>query len=331
MQRDTAKRMIEAAGLFLDSLAPEQRAKALLRVDSGERMNWDYRPHERAGLSLKGMDSSQQKLAYALLASGLSYHGNIKALQIMSLEKTLRELEGPSSRFDRDPDLYYVTIFGTPSSALPWAWRIEGHHLSINFVIVDGKEIAVTPNFFGANPARVLQGPLLGLRILAAEEDLARHLLVSLDEVQGAQAIISTKAPADLITGNEIRVKMDGPVGLPTSGMREDQEKLLMKLVTEYILRMPEDVADERMNQIEKEGKKHIHFAWAGLKEPGKPHYYRLHGPSFFVEYDNTQNNANHIHTVWRDIQNDWGEDLLKQHYKRSHQQKGGTSSQVVE
>jgi hypothetical protein len=320
MQRDTAKRMIEAAGLFLDSLAPEQKAKALFRVDSRERMNWDYGPHERAGLSLKGMDSSQQKLAYALLASGLSYHGNIKALQIMGLEKTLRELEGSSSRFDRDPDLYYVTIFDTPSSAVPWAWRIEGHHLSINFVIVDGKEIAVTPNFFGANPARVLQGPLLGLRILAAEEDLARHLLVSLDEVQGAQAVISTKAPADLITGNEIRVKTDEPVGLPTSGMREDQEKLLMKLVMEYILRMPEDVADERMNQIEKEGKKHIHFAWAGFKEPGKPHYYRLHGPSFFVEYDNTQNNANHIHTVWRDIQNDWGEDLLKQHYKRLHQ-----------
>jgi hypothetical protein len=319
MQRDTAKRMIEAAGLFLDSLAPEQRAKAFLRIDSGERMNWDYRPHERAGLPLKGMDSSQQKLAYALLASGLSYHGNIKALQIMSLENTLREQEGSSSRFDRDPELYYVTIFGTPSSTLPWAWRIEGHHLSINFVMMDGKEIAVTPNFFGTDPARVLQGPLLGLRILAAEEDLARHLLVSLDKVQAAQAMISTKAPADLITSNEIRVKMDGPVGLPVSGMREDQENLLMKLVTEYILRMPEDVADGRMNQIEKEGKKHIHFAWAGFKEPGKPHYYRLHGPSFFVEYDNTQNNANHIHTVWRDIQNDLGEDLLKKHYKKSH------------
>ncbi len=321
MERDTAKRMIEAAGLFLESLAPEQKAKAFFRVDSGERMNWDYRPHERVGLSFKGMDSSQHKLAYALLASGLSYRGNIKALQIMSLEKTLRELEGPLSRFDRDPDLYYVTIFGAPSTVVPWAWRIEGHHLSINFIIVNGKETAVTPNFFGANPARVFQGPLLGLRILAAEEDLARHLLVSLDEVQRTQAVISTKAPADLITGNEIRVKMDEPVGLPASGMRQDQERLLMKLVKEYILRMPEDVADERMNLIEKEGKKYIHFAWAGFKEPGKPHYYRLHGPSFFVEYDNTQNNANHIHTVWRDIQNDWGEDLLKQHYERSHQQ----------
>jgi hypothetical protein len=317
MQRDTAKRMIEAAGLFLDSLAPEQRAKALLRVDSGERMNWDYRPHERAGLPLKGMDSSQQKLAYALLASGLSYHGNIKALQIMSLEKTLRELEGPSSRFDRDPDLYYVMIFGTPSTTLPWAWRMKA---TIYRSILSGRERdRGHPNFFGANPARVLQGPPLGLRILAAEEDLARHLLVFWMRFRRPR-LSAQSVSADLITGNEIRVRMDGPVGLPASGMRQDQEKLLMKLVTEYILRMPEDVADERMNQIEKEGKKHIHFAWAGLKEPGKPHYYRLHGPSFFVEYDNTQNNANHIHTVWRDIQNDWGEDLLKQHYKRSHQ-----------
>src|SRR4030067_626602 len=146
------------------------------------------------------MDSSQQKLAYALLASGLSYHGNIKALRIMSLEKILRELEDSSSPFIRDPDLYYVAIFGTPSKELPWAWRIEGHHLSINFLIVHGKEIAVTPNFFGANPARVPHGRLSDLRILAAEEDLARHLLLSLDEGQSTQAIISTEAPADIIT-----------------------------------------------------------------------------------------------------------------------------------
>jgi hypothetical protein len=320
IQTDTAQKMIEATGLFLDSLTPEQRAKALFRVDSNERMNWDYRPHERAGLSLKEMDSSQQKLAYALLASGLSYHGNSKALRIMSLEKILRELEGPSSRFIRDPDLYYVTIFGTPSNELPWAWRIEGHHLSINFLIVHGKEIAVTPNFFGANPARVPHGPLSDLRILAMEEDLARHLLLSLDKGQSAQAIISTEAPVDIITENEIRVKMDGPAGLAVSQMNENQEKLLLKLVREYISRMPEDLADKRMNEIEKEGKRYIHFAWAGFKEQGKPHYYRLHGPSFFVEYDNTQNNANHIHTVWRDIKNDWGEDLLKRHYQKSHQ-----------
>jgi hypothetical protein len=320
MERGTAQRMIEATGLFLDSLTREQRAKALFQVDSSERMNWDYRPHERPGLSLKEMDSSQQKLAYALLASGLSYPGNIKALRVMSLEKILRELEGPSSPIIRDPDLYYVTIFGTPSDELPWAWRIEGHHLSINYLIVHGKEIAVTPNFFGANPARVAHGPLSDLRILATEEDRARHLFLSLDDAQRARAIINAEAPADIITDNEIRVKMDGPVGLAVSQMDEDQEKLLMKLVREYISRVPEDIAEKRMNEIEKEGKKYIHFAWAGFKEPGKPHYYRLHGPSFFVEYDNTQNNANHIHTVWRDIKNDWGEDLLKRHYQKSHQ-----------
>ncbi len=320
MQTYTAQRMIEAAGLFLDSLTPEQRAKVLFPVDSSERMNWDYRPHERTGLSLKETDSSQEKLAYALLASGLSYYGNIKALQIMSLEKILRELERPSSRFIRDPDLYYVTIFGTPSNELPWAWRIEGHHLSINFLIVHGKEIAVTPNFFGANPARVPHGPLSDLRILAMEEELARHLLLSLDDTQRTQAIINAKAPTDIITENEIRVKMDGPAGLAVSQMNENQEKILLKLLREYISRVPEDLAERRMNEIEKEGRRYIHFAWAGFKEPGKPHYYRLHGPSFFVEYDNTQNNANHIHTVWRDIKNDWGEDLLKRHYKKSHQ-----------
>jgi hypothetical protein len=312
--------MIEATGLFLDSLTREQRNRVLFQVDNSERMNWDYRPHERAGLSLKEMDSSQQKLAYTLLSSGLSYNGNVKALRIMSLEKILRELEGPSSRFIRDPDLYYITIFGTPSKELPWAWRLEGHHLSINFLIVHGKEIAVTPNFFGANPARVPHGPLSDLRILATEEDLARHLLLSLDDTQRAQAIINAEAPADIVTDNELRVKMDGPAGLAVSQMNEDQEKLLLNLVREYISRVPEDLADKRMNEIEKEGKQYIHFAWAGFKEPGKPHYYRLHGPSFFVEYDNTQNNANHIHTVWRDIKNDWGEDLLKRHYQKSHQ-----------
>ena len=320
MQTYTAQRMIETTGLFLDSLTPEQRAKALFPVDSSERTNWDYRPHERAGLSLKEMDSSQQKLAYALLSSGLSYHGNVKALQIMSLEKILREMEGPSSRFIRDPDLYYVTIFGTPSNELPWACRIEGHHLSINFLIVHGKEIAVTPNFFGANPARVPHGPLSDLRILAMEEDLARHLLLSLDDTQRVRAIINTEVPADIITDNEIRVKMDGPVGLAVLQMNENQEKILLTLLREYISRVPEDLAERRMNDIDKEGRRYIHFAWAGFKEPGKPHYYRLHGPSFFVEYDNTQNNANHIHTVWRDIKNDWGEDLLKRQYKKSHQ-----------
>lgn len=322
MQTETTQRMLAAATTFLASLTPNQKSQVLFGRDSPERFNWDYRPRQRTGLPLKEMDSGQQKLAYALLASGLSQGANIKALNIMSLEKVLRELEGPKSLYNRDPDLYYVTIFGTPSKDLPWGWRIEGHHLSVNFLMVNGKEIAVTPNFFGANPARVLEGSLSGLRILAGEEDRARQLLGSLDQEQRAQATIATEAPADIITGSEARVKIDAPIGIAVSKMREEQQNLVMELITEYVSRMPEDIAEKRMNLIEKEGKRYIHFAWAGSDVRGKPHYYRLHGPSFFVEYDNTQNNANHIHTVWRDIKDDWGEDLLKNHYKKSHETK---------
>jgi hypothetical protein len=265
------------------------------------------------------MNGSQRKLAHALLSSGLSRRGYAKALDIMSLESILRELEGPSRRHPRDPDLYHVTFFGTPSDESPWGWRVEGHHLSANFLVVNGNRIAPTPNFFGANPARVPRGPLEGLRVLAAEEDLARHLLASLEPKQQARVVIDPVAPADIITQAEPRVEIDDPSGLPAEEMTEVQGRLMMDLVVEYTSRMPRDVADTRMNQIGKEGEAHIHFAWAGSKKRGEGHYYRVHGPSFLIEYDNTQNNANHIHTVWRDLKDDWGEDLLRGHYAKSH------------
>jgi hypothetical protein len=201
-----------------------------------------------------------------------------------------------------------------------WGWRVEGHHVSVNFLIVNGNRIAPTPNFFGANPASVPQGyPLAGLRVLGAEEDLARQLLVSLDTRRRAQAIIAAEAPPDIVTRAEHRVKLDSPAGLAVGEMDENQQRTLKDLVLEYTSRMSRDVADNRMNQIEKEGKSLIHFAWAGAEERGRPHYYRLHGPSFLIEYDNTQNNANHIHTVWRDLRDDWGEDLLLRHYAGAH------------
>ena len=319
MESETGQRMAEAATTFLASLTPEQQARVVFAVENAERLNWHYLPRERQGLPLKDMDGSQRKLAHALLSSGLSRRGYAKALDIMSLESILAELEGPARRHPRDPDLYHFTLFGTPSDESPWGWRVEGHHLSVNFLIVNGNRIAPTPNFFGANPARVPQGPLAGLRILAAEEDLARRLLASLDAVQKARVIIDAKAPPDIVTQAEPRVNIDSPEGLAAADMKEDQRKVLMNVVVEYTSRIPDDVADTRMNQIEKDGKAHIHFAWAGSKDPGEGHYYRLHGPSFLIEYDNTQNNANHIHTVWRDLKNDWGDDLLRFHYSRSH------------
>jgi len=317
---DTAQRMVEGATVFLASLTADQQAQALFPAVSEERLNWHYIPHERKGLSFKDMEGGQRKLASALLSSGLSQRGYTKAMMIMSLEAILKQLEGPTRRFERDPDLYCITLFGKPSFESPWGWRVEGHHLSLNFLVVDGNQIASTPSFLGANPAKVPEGiPLSGLRVLALEEDLARQLLTSFRDDQLAKVIFQTEAPPDIVTQAEKQVRMDAPVGMAASEMTGDQQGILVDLIEEYLHRMPRDIAESRMNQIERDGKSYVHFAWAGSRERGKPHYYRLHGPSLLIEYDNTQNNANHIHTVWRDLRSDWGEDLLRLHYTRSH------------
>jgi hypothetical protein len=314
---ETALRMAEAASTLLASLSREQRERAQFTVESERRRRWDYRPGRRAGIPLKELDSTRQKLTYALLASGLSVQGNSKALMIMGLETVLGELEGQV--INRDPDFYYIAVFGSPSDSSPWGWQFEGHHLSVNFLVVEGKRVAPTPNFFGVNPAHVPTGPLQGLRILAAEEDLARRLLDSLNTDQLKKAVIDSHAPADILTDNNSRVRVDAPVGLSHADMTEKQQTQFMDLISEYIRRVPRDIADMRMDKIEKEGKRYLHFAWAGHAKIGSPHYYRVHGPSCLLEYDNTQNNANHIHSVWRDIEDDWGEDLLRRHYRESH------------
>jgi hypothetical protein len=317
---ETAVRMAEAATVFLASLAAEQRRRITFPVESKERSYWHYVPRERQGISFKEMESSQQKLAHRLIATGLSANGYSTAMAIISLETILRQMEGPARRFERDPDLYYITFFGLPRDASLWGWRFEGHHLSLNFLLQRGRWVASAPNFFGANPAEVPQGyPLSGFRALPAEEDLARQLLGSFKKAQRLKGIIDGKAPPDILTGAEAHAKVDAPVGLSASEMTGNQQRTLTDLLLAYVKRMPEAVADRRIEQIEKEGKKYIHFAWAGQEERGGPHYYRLHGPSFLIEYDNTQNNANHIHSVWRDLRNDWGEDLLRRHYQETH------------
>jgi hypothetical protein len=313
-------RMAEAAVNLLASLSSDQRERALFPVDGEERLNWHYIPRERKGISFKELDGSQSKLVHALISSGLSQEGYQKAMTIMSLEKILKEIEGPTRRFERDPDLYFISLFGTPSTESPWGWRLEGHHISLNFLIINGKQIASTPNFFGANPAEVPAGyPLAGLRTLQAEEDLARDLLASLKPTQCSHTIIEAEAPADIVTRADAHATLDTPSGLSAKEMTKDQHLILFTLIREYLNRMPEDIAGRQMEQIEKEGVRYIHFAWAGPRERRKPHYYRIHGPSFLVEYDNTQNDANHIHSVWRDLRNDWGEDSLRHHYQRSH------------
>ena len=308
-----AEEMAAGANNLLAALSPEQQAKAKFELKNDERMNWHFIPKARKGLPLKEMTPAQQHLAHALLSSGLSQRGYMKATTIMSLEQILKELEqgkGPV----RDPELYFVSIFGQPGAKDPWGWRVEGHHLALNFTILNGKQISVTPSFFGTNPADVKAGPRAGLRLLAQEEDLARKLVQSLTEEQKKIAIYTNTAPNDIITAADRKGRLLKPDGLAMNKMTKAQSELLWDVVQEYVRRYRSDVADKDLERIQQAGLDKVYFAWAGSVELGKGHYYRVQGPTFLIEYDNTQNNANHVHAVWRDLQNDFGEDLLKKH-----------------
>jgi hypothetical protein len=307
---DTAKN-------FLVSLTPEQKAKATFKFADDERMNWHFIPRERQGLPLREMTAWQKHLAHALLSAGLSQRGYIKASTIMSLEDVLRELEKDSGE-RRNPEKYYFSIFGEPSEKDTWGYRVEGHHISLNFTLVNGTVVA-TPNFFGANPAEVRQGPRAGLRVLAREEDLGRELVTALTPEQKSVAIVSKEAYKDILTEASRQASLKGqPSGLQASKMTAAQREKLAVLLDEYVHNFPEQIAQARAEQVKKAGN-NLYFAWAGSEQRGGPHYYRVSSPTFLIEYDNTQNNNNHIHTVWRDFKNDFGRDLLGEHYKTSH------------
>lgn len=314
---DSPAVMSEAANRFLNALTPEQRAKAVLRFEDGERQNWHYVPRERKGLPLGEMSPSQKHLAAGLLAAGLSQRGYIKATTIMSLEEVLRILENDTGE-RRNPEKYYFSIFGAPGEKGAWGYRVEGHHLSQNYTVVDGKA-AAAPSFFGANPAEVREGPRKGLRALAAEEDLGRAVLEALDPGQRKIAVVDPAAYKDILTAASRKAALEGhPSGLPAAKMNERQFEALRALVEEYARNVPEQLARAREEQLRKAGR-NLYFAWAGGARRGEPHYYRVQAPTFLIEYDDTQNNANHIHSVWRDFEGDWGLDLLKLHYQSSH------------
>lgn len=258
------------------------------------------------------MTPHQAHLAYALLAAGLSQTGYLKATTIMSLEEVLRILESDSGE-RRNPGKYHFTVFGRPGDAR-WGYRVEGHHVSLNITVVDGR-VTGSPNFFGANPAEVRHGPHKGLRVLGREEDLARELLLSLDAAQRRQAVVSEKAYPDILTGNARKAALEGqPSGLSAAKFTPRQREMLEAVVREYAENLPEAVAAARLELLRKAGA-NLHFAWAGTAERGGPHYYRVQSPDFLIEYDNTQNRANHIHSVWREFQGDFGLDVLKEHY----------------
>ena len=306
--------MLEAADAFLASLDAKQRSKALFEFDDAERLDWHFVPRSRRGLPLKEMSAEQQGLARSILRAGLSQRGYLSASAIIELELVLREMGG--NPWVRDPGRYYFSIFGTPSREAPWGFRAEGHHLSLNFTLVRDTLIATAPAFFGANPAEVRRGARAGLRPLADEEDIGRELVLSLDDRQRANAIISASAPSDIVTGSAARVEPLSPIGIRVTELRPEQAAILIRLLDVYLGRMAEPLAANRRAALERTDLGEIAFAWAGSTRRGEGHYYRIQGPTFLVEYDNTQNGANHIHTVWRDFEGDFGRDLLREHYR---------------
>ena len=321
-----ARRMAEAASRFVDSLTPWQRSLAMFSFEGEERYFWHYTPVARNGLLLIDMTPAQQELAFALMQTGLSERGYRQARQIIALETMLRveeHIERPGEeRWDRNPLRYYFSVFGQPGGRDPWAWRVGGHHIGLHLTIVDDDLISPLPLFFGANPSQVKYGPETGLRALPEEEDLARELVQSLDDRQRGVAIVDPVAPADILTKNYRAVAPDmTPVGLGLSQLGGGQRDLLVRLIRHYVERTSDDLSGQEWARIEQAGLDRVTFAWAGPTERafGNGHYYNVKGPTFMLEYDNTQNDSNHIHSVWRDFTNDWAEDLLASHLTTHH------------
>ncbi len=349
--RELVHRMGEAASNLLTALAPHQRRQAHFSFPAQEaRTDWHFTPVARGGLPFANMDRHQRRKAEQLIATGLSRSGYVTASTIVGLEMTLDFKEGwtwPDT--GRNGQLYYVSIFGQPSDTDAWGWRFEGHHISLNFTIVKGQIVAPTPTFFGSNPAEMPLSAVASLRPLAGVEDLARDLIHSLDEGQRAAVILAPTAPSDMVTSNHRQIAegqlhlgetaieqwreaaglehshidalrySNHPKGLAAASMNGGQREILQALIGEYIHRMPDELAEIEAARLHKTGIEQVHFAWAGGIERRQGHYYRLQAPNFLVEYDNTQNDANHIHSVWRDPANDFGADILAQHYAHDH------------
>ena len=322
--------MADAANAFLNSLWPDQKAKVSYAFEDDERLSWhfvptgaNYKPGDRElrkGMPLGAMQPFQRELATALLAAGLSQQGVIKAQSIMSLEQVLLILEGSKPVNRRDSDNYFITIFGTPSVKGTWGYRIEGHHLAQNYTIVDG-QVSDSPSFFGSNPAEVRIGPRKGFRVLALEDDYGYDMIESLDKAQQDVAVVDKTALKDIITGASRKAALNGaPNGLSAAKMTAAQYDKLMTIVELYASNVPQAMAERRMELARKQPKDATFFAWTGALERGGLHYYRIQTPGFLIEMDCTQDQGNHIHSVWRDYENDFGLDLLKAHYSASHQ-----------
>ena len=306
---------------FLTSLDAITKAKALYTLDDPERFKWFFVPREkREGACFENLTIAQRQAALSLLNVSLSEIGYKKATEIMALESILKEIENRSaSDHYRDPLNYYFTIFGNPSDQQPWAWRVEGHHVSVNFAINNGELVSSTPLFFGSNPGIVPSGKEKGKQILKQETDLGFALINSLNADQKAKAIISETAFPEIITGNKRKAELLNPAGINYSSLTKEQQVVLKQLLDVYINNYVLGFSKKLMDKIQTAGIENLSFAWAGSLVSGVGHYYRIQGPMLLIEYDNTQNNSNHVHTTVRDLTNDFAEDILREHYQKEH------------
>lgn len=315
LRRDTPS--VQAARQFLATLEPAKAQKARYAYDSAERFNWHFVPKERNGLNFKEMTPEQQKAALTLLRVGVSANGVKRLETLRQMENVLREMEQGRGAA-RDPDLYFFTIFGEPSDKGKWGWRYEGHHVSLQWSVNDGKIVADTPQFLGANPGEIRDGAMKGTRLLAKEEDLGYELVQSLDEKQRQSAIVGATAPNEILTGNSRQAAIQEDKGVAYSELASAQKKILEKLIVQHAALQTPELSKKRMTGIRRAGVDNVKFAWMGSMERGKGHYYRVQGKTFLIEFDNTQNNANHVHTAWRDFKGDFGTDLIAEHYEKS-------------
>jgi hypothetical protein len=310
--------MAVAARRFLSSLTPAQRRRACFAIDHQERLGWHYIPKQRRGIALAELSHAQRHLAYGFLATALGRRGLIKASAIMALEEVLRRREQGKGAFARDAGAYFLTVFGDPSPSATWGWRLEGHHLSLNLTLVDGQRPVAAPAFFGAAPSRVEGEFLAGTRVLGREEDLGLSLIASLDAAARKEAIYREAAPEDILSGPG--ATLTELPGLSAARMTPAQRQILTALLDESIDNLPHELAARERARLRQYDLLQITFTWAGGTLPGQPHYYRLSGPTFLYEYDNTQQNATHVHTIWhaRDkAGGDFGIDLLREHYRQ--------------
>jgi len=311
------------ANAFIGLLNDTQKTKALYPFDTAERFRFMYVPlDDRKGISMNELNDAQKQAVFSLLRTSLAEETVKKIQSIMLLDNVLKELEHrkPEDHF-RDPGKYFITLFGIPSATTIWGWRFEGHHIAFHFSANKKQLVAGTPSFLGSNPAIVLQGPQKDEQVLKEETDRGFALLHALSAEELKKAVVDTAAPNEILTAASRKAMISNPAGLRYSEMSPASKQLMLQLLTMYIHRYTKLFADDMLKKIQTAGLDNLWFTWAGYQthELGHPCYYRIQGPTIIIEYDNSQNNANHIHTVIRDLTDDFGGDILLQHYRESH------------